>query len=147
VFPDGTSVLVERGVLNLTHRRSSVHPEPLEPGVAVDVVVELEATSWVFEPGHRIRLALAGTDWPNAWPPPKPLTLEVDRASVALTLPELPAQPVTRPAPAFAPAPPGSWHSYKPSTEPQPDVVWRYGHDVLSRRSEAAVDHGSRYEG
>ena len=31
VFPDGTSALVSRGVLNLTHRSSSTDPEPLEP--------------------------------------------------------------------------------------------------------------------
>ena len=146
VFPDGTSVLVARGMLNLTHRQSSARPEPLVPGDPVDVTVGLEATSWVFEPGHRIRLSLAGTDWPNTWPPPAPLTLRVDHSALVLSLPELPAQPSPRPAPTFVPAPPGSWHSYKPPTEPQPPVVWRFGHDVLARRSEAAVDHGSRYE-
>ncbi len=70
VFPDGTSALVSRGVLNLTHRNGHDAPEPLEPGVATPVELELEATSWIFEPGHRVRLALAGSDWPNTWPPP-----------------------------------------------------------------------------
>ena len=32
VAPDGSSLLVTRGVLNLTHRDSHEHPQPLEPG-------------------------------------------------------------------------------------------------------------------
>ena len=32
VAPDGTSAQVSAGILNLTHRRSDEHPEPLEPG-------------------------------------------------------------------------------------------------------------------
>jgi predicted acyl esterase len=31
VFPDGTSALVTRGILNLTHRGSHETPEPLVP--------------------------------------------------------------------------------------------------------------------
>jgi uncharacterized protein len=146
VFPDGTSALVTRGMLNLTHRESSVHPEPVVPGVAVDVVVELEATSWVFEPGHRVRLALAGTDWPNAWPPPEPLTLHVDRSTLRFALPELPPPVEPLPVPAFVAPQPGSWHAGDASG-PQPDMTWRFAHDVLERRTEASVQHGSRYEG
>jgi uncharacterized protein len=146
VFPDGTSALVTRGMLNLTHRESSVRPRALVPGVAVDVVVELEATSWVFEPGHRIRLSLAGTDWPNAWPPPEPVTLLVERSSVRFSLPELPAPGEPTATPTFAAPGPGSWHPAETS-EPQPAMVWRFGHDVLGRRTEATVRHGSRYAG
>src|SRR5262245_35915120 len=59
VFPDGTSALVTRGFLNLTHRNGHETPEALEPGATVSVEIELEATSWIFEEGHRVRLALA----------------------------------------------------------------------------------------
>ena len=79
VFPDGTSALVTRGMLNLTHRTSSTAPEAMPVGEAVDVAVELEAAAYVFPPGHRIRLSLAGTDWPNTWPPPTPVSLSVER--------------------------------------------------------------------
>jgi hypothetical protein len=150
VFPDGTSALVTRGLLNLTHRTSSVHPEALVPGVPVDVAVELEATSWVFEPGHRVRLALAGTDWPNAWPPPEPLTLRVERSSLCFSLPELPARETSDAtagaAPVFVAPQPGSWHPGE-SSESQPETTWRFAHDVLDRRTEASVRHGSRYRG
>ena len=51
-------------------------------------------------PGHRVRLALAGSDWPNTWPPPHAGTLGVERASVELELPVLDGPPVA-PAPVF----------------------------------------------
>jgi predicted acyl esterase len=70
VFPDGTSALVARGFLNLTRRRSLTDPEPLALGLVEPVELELDATSWVFPPGHQLRLSLAGSDWPNIVPRP-----------------------------------------------------------------------------
>ena len=58
------------GILNLTHRDGHDAPVALEPGVPTEIEIELEATSWIFERGHRVRLSLAGADWPNIWPPP-----------------------------------------------------------------------------
>jgi putative CocE/NonD family hydrolase len=68
VFPDGASALVARGFLNLAQRRSRTDPEPMRSGVVEAVTLELDATSWVFPAGHRLRLSLAGTDWPNLVP-------------------------------------------------------------------------------
>src|SRR5262245_15616222 len=80
VFPDGASALVSRGVLNLTHRHGHTTPEPLVADSPTEIALELEATSWIFERGHQLRLALAGSDWPNTWPPPQGGTLRVDRS-------------------------------------------------------------------
>jgi hypothetical protein len=145
VFPDGTSALVTRGVLNLTHRDSSTEPEPLEPGAPTAVRVELDATSWVFEPGHRLRLSLAGADWPNVWPPPAAGTLTFDRATVELSLPVVEGEPVL-PAPHFTPSPGKETHGPDPTGE-QPRLVWRFEHDVLARERSAVVSHGSAYDG
>ena len=90
VFTDGTSSLVTRGLLNLAHRSSSTDPEPFAGPAAVEL--ELEATSWVFEPGHRIRLVLAGADWPNIWPPPSAEPIRFDRGSLVLALPTVRAR-------------------------------------------------------
>jgi predicted acyl esterase len=145
VLPDGTSALVTRGFLNLCHRHSSTAPERLTPGEPVTVTVELEATTWVFEPGHRIRLDLAGTDWPNTWAPPAPLTVTVDAASIELVLPTLASTTGDLPEPAFTPPPPPD-----ADDEPAPGapgVVWRVDHDVLARETRVLVDHGARYAG
>ena len=76
-------------------------PVALEPGVPTEIEVELEATSWIFEPGHRVRLSLAGSDWPNVWPPPAGGALAVDRGTVELRLPVLDG-PSGLPAPVVA---------------------------------------------
>ncbi len=141
VFPDGTSALVTRGILNLTHRTGHDAPEPVEPGVPVEIEIELEATSWIFEPGHRLRLSLAGTDWPNVWPPPFGGSLEIDRASVELTLPVLAGPPVA-PAPELPPPPP---RDSADDDEAGPPAVWRVDRDADETR--AVTSYGSDYDG
>jgi hypothetical protein len=142
VFPDGTSALVTRGLLNLTHRDSREHPSPLEPGTRYRVSFELEVASWVFEPGHRIRLDLAGTDWPNAWPPPEPVTLTIERAGSALVLPTVdgptptPGTPVL-PPPTREAAPLESSRGGEMS-----EVTWRIEHDVVAEETRAVTAYG-----
>ena len=84
VFPDGTSALVSRGLVNLTHRNGHARPEPLVPGERFDVRVELDATAWSLPAGHRLRVALSSTYWPWAWPSPEPVTLNVVKVELAL---------------------------------------------------------------
>ena len=88
VFPDGTSALVTRGVLNLTHRDSHEHPEPLEPGRRYEVRVPLDVMGYSIPAGHRLRLAVSPTYWPWAWPSPEPVTLILHAGRV-----ELPQRP------------------------------------------------------
>jgi hypothetical protein len=147
VFPDGTSALVTRGLLNLTHRDSREEPSPLEPGVPYRVTVELEVASWVFEPGHRIRLDLAGTDWPNAWPPPGPVTLTVERSGSAIVLPTLdgPSPIAERPV---LPAPTREAHLLESSRGAEmPSVTWRIEHDVVAKETRAVTAYGATGEG
>jgi len=147
VHPDGTSQLVTRGLLNLTHRDSREHPTPLEPGTPYRVSLELEVASFVFEPGHRIRLDLAGTDWPNAWPPPGPVTLTVERSGSALVLPTVDGpSPVAErpvlPAPSRPQAPDESARG-----EPLEEITWAFRHDILKRETVAEVRYGGPSDG
>ncbi len=145
VFPDGTSALASRGVLNLAHREGHEAPIPLEPGVPTPVEIELEATSWIFEVGHRVRLSLAGSDWPNVWPPPAGGSLAIERASVELRLPVLEG-PSGLPAPSLPP--PTGEDAHAPSTdEPQPPVVWRFEEDIVEHETRAVTAYGSTYRG
>ncbi len=137
VFPDGTSSLLSRGLLNLTHRSSSTDPQPLPVGEWVDVEVELEAMSWTPAPGHRLRLSVAGADWPNTVAPPEPVTLRVDRAASTLVLP---LAGESAPAPAWPAAPAAA------ADDPGVGVTWRVERDVLGRRTSCRVDHGSAYD-
>ncbi len=135
VSPDGSSTNVSRTLLNLSYRNGFAVPEPLTPGEPTDVELELDVTSWVFAPGHRLRLAVAGADWPNSVAPPQPLVLEVFTGE--LVLPVV-AEPSPFPAPVF-----------RPGDEPEevdPSVTWRVEDDVLRRTTACEVDHGSQWE-
>jgi len=138
VFTDGTSVLLSRGLLNLTHRDSDVELRAMPIGEPVDVELELEAMSWLAEPGQVLRLSLAGTDWPNTVAPPAPVTLTVDGDASSLVLPVLAGPSGISPvAMTSAPAREPSEHG---------PVTWRVERDVLARTTSCVVDHGSDYD-
>jgi hypothetical protein len=75
VAPEGASLLITRGLLNLAHRDGHESPTPLEPGRRYTVLVGLDAIAHHFRAGHRIRVAVSPTYWPLAWPSPEPVTL------------------------------------------------------------------------
>jgi hypothetical protein len=79
-------------VLNLTHRESHEHPEPLEPGVPTRVTLELDGIAQAIPAGHRIRLALSPAYWPWLWPAPELVTLTIHTADSSLVLPVRPAR-------------------------------------------------------
>jgi hypothetical protein len=133
VAPDGRSSMVTRGILNLTHRDSDESPEALQPGEPVSATVELDATAYVFEPGHTMRLDLAGSDFPSSWPPPFSGTIEVGRAGSTLVLPVMDGPPVL-PPPTFLPGEPAP-------TLPE-RVSWEIREDILTRERSVAIDHG-----
>jgi putative CocE/NonD family hydrolase len=86
VAPGGESLLVSRGLLNLTHRNGHDRADPLTPGERVRVTVRLNAAGHRLLPGHRWRVALAPTYRPPAWPSPVPVTLTVYGGELALPL-------------------------------------------------------------
>jgi hypothetical protein len=106
VAPDATSALVGKGVVNLTRRTSLTDPEPVVPGEAMEIEVELQATAWTFTKGNRIRLALASADFPELWPTPEAGTSTIYRGGASpsrLVLPVVPAEG-SAPPPEFAPS-------------------------------------------
>lgn len=146
VLPDGSSALITRAMIDLRHAgcwpadpfgEVGRAPAPITPGEWIDLELELEATAWTLEPGHTLRLAIAGTDWPNCWPPPGPLTLEVDAAAIELVLPVVDL--------------PGSLHAFAPGSGPSDDesdgVEWQVTHDVLARETTVSTRYGGTYEG
>ena len=74
VWPDGTSTLVTKGILNGTQRRSNATPEPLVPGEVYELAFNLKVISWVFPKGHRLRFVVSNADFPNLWPTPYAMT-------------------------------------------------------------------------
>ncbi len=87
VAPDGAGTRVSYGLLNLTHRDSHEHPEPLTPGRTYTVEVPMKHVAQTFRAGHRIRLGLSTCYFPIAWPTPEPVRLSILPDQCALTLP------------------------------------------------------------
>ena len=111
VAPDGTSLLVSWGMLNLTHRDGHEVPVLLDPGRWYDVEIGSRVCGHHFDAGHRIRLAVSPTYWPHAWPSPEPVELKIavdgpSRLDLPVRSPERAEGPdrVEDAAPVFAPA-------------------------------------------
>jgi uncharacterized protein len=91
VLPDGASLMITRGILNLCHRNSNEYPEALEPGKTYRVDVALKAVAHSVALGSRLRLAISTNYWPWIWPSPEPVTVTL-HTGAASTL-ELPVRP------------------------------------------------------
>jgi putative CocE/NonD family hydrolase len=118
VRPDGQSTLLARGGRNLTRRSSDEAPTPLVPGEPVTVTIRIAACGTTIPTGHRLRLALAGADWPIMWPAPQPFRLTVVSGSLTATIvdaeDEVAAPPMALPEPrvddgALHDGPPTTW--------------------------------------
>ncbi len=149
VAPSGTSTLVSRGLLNLTHRNGHETPEPLEPGQFYTVTIRLNAIAHSLPAGHCWRIAISPTYWPHAWPSPDVVTLKVALDdTTCLTLPtRLPraADEALQPFAAPEISPPLAVEVLRPAT-----VKRTISHDVITGTHELTLstDNGRiRYPG
>ena len=71
VAPDGSSVRIAHGMLNLCHRDSMENPAPMVPGQEVEVSFYIDQMAYRLSAGHRLRLALSNSYWPFLWPSPE----------------------------------------------------------------------------
>jgi len=95
VAPDGSSLRISYGLLNLSHRDSEEHLEPLIPGKKYRVTIKLCGIAFVFPAGHRIRVSLSTAYWPIAWPSPAAATVTLITGTSILRLPVRQPQPAS----------------------------------------------------
>jgi uncharacterized protein len=86
VAPDGTSLLVTRGVLDLTHRHGHDRSTAMPIDEPVDVTIRIDALGHRFAVGHRLRVAISSSYWPWIWPTPSPTCIEVIGGEITLPL-------------------------------------------------------------
>ena len=65
VHPDGFAQNLSYGIVRARWRNGFERPEPLSPGVPTKFEVDMLPTSVLFKPGHRIRLDVTSSDFPN----------------------------------------------------------------------------------
>ena len=93
VAPDGSVTQITGKAINGTHRASDVSPTALGAGDVYSLDVPLLFTSWIFEYGHRIRVAVSNALFPMYWPTPEPMTTKLalgGEGGSGLTLPVMP---------------------------------------------------------
>jgi putative CocE/NonD family hydrolase len=70
VFPDGEAINLANGVQRASYRESLVHPTPITPGEVYRYEIHVWPTSNLFKVGHRIRLEISSSDYPQFDPNP-----------------------------------------------------------------------------
>ena len=65
VYPDGRSMLITDGILRMRNRNGFDHWELMEPGTIYQIEVDLWSTSYVWNTGHQIRVAISSSNYPR----------------------------------------------------------------------------------
>jgi putative CocE/NonD family hydrolase len=70
VYPDGTAVNLNNGILDVRYRDSLSNPTPIIPGKIYRYTIHIWPTSNLFAAGHRIRVEISSSDFPQFAPNP-----------------------------------------------------------------------------
>jgi putative CocE/NonD family hydrolase len=70
VFSDGTAVNLSNGIQRASYRASLSQPTPITPGEVYEYKINVWPTSNLFGRGHRIRLEISSSDYPQFAPNP-----------------------------------------------------------------------------
>ncbi len=65
VYPDGRSMNIADGLARCRYRKGFDRLTLLQPGQPTEIEVDLWSTSMVFNKGHRIRVAVTGSNYPR----------------------------------------------------------------------------------
>jgi len=65
VAPDGTNRDIASGMVRARFRNGLDKPKLIKPGEVIEYRIKLRPTSNEFQPGHRIRLDITSSDFPN----------------------------------------------------------------------------------
>jgi predicted acyl esterase len=70
VWPDGNVSLVSGTLVNPSHSFEKPYPQKFLPGIPASLSAVIHYTTWRFNPGHRIRVAISNSQFPLGWPTP-----------------------------------------------------------------------------
>jgi len=65
VYPDGRALSMAEGIVRARYREGTDKPRPIEPGKVYEFTVDLVGTSVEFQKGHRIRVDIASSHFPQ----------------------------------------------------------------------------------
>ena len=135
VAPDGASVRICHGMLNLRHRESMEHPTAVPVGQPFEIELVLDQMAYSLAAGHRLRLALSTTYWPFLWPSTEAATVTLLDGDLNLPMHSGVADEEWLPPQAEGSA---SW-AHRVLTEPR--VSRRIEHDLITGHVALVVEH------
>ena len=109
VAPDGSSASITYGILNVAQRESREKLLPVKPGEVYELSIKLWDTSYLVKAGHRLRLAIASSDFPLIWPTPKAAVNTIYHSQKypgRIVIPFVPEQKPSLPGPNLREVPP-----------------------------------------
>jgi uncharacterized protein len=65
VYPDGHAYTVTDGIVRARYRKSFLRSEYLKPGEINEYIINLETTSQMFFKGHKIRIDISSSNFPE----------------------------------------------------------------------------------
>lgn len=147
VHPDGRVSLVTGAVFNGSHFRSRLNPEYLIPEKIYDLEFPMHFTTWTFQPGHRIRLAVSNALFPMIWPTPYSMTtqLYLGETTTCLELPVIPFR--KQPQPQYLPPEPREKRPDARSLESKGwPFIYRVNYDIYTATTTVEWEGESEME-
>lgn len=65
IYPDGRSMLITDGILRMRNRNGFDHWEFMESGEIYEIEVDLWSSSYIWNTGHKIRVAVSSSNYPR----------------------------------------------------------------------------------
>jgi len=65
VYPDGYSLLIQEGILRVSHRNKNESPSHINPDEIYQFDIDLWSTSYVIPAGHKLRLEISSSNFPR----------------------------------------------------------------------------------
>jgi len=65
VYPDGRSMLITDGILRMRNRNGVDHWEFMDSGEIYEIEVDMWTTSYIWNTGHKIRVAISSSNYPR----------------------------------------------------------------------------------
>ena len=138
VTADGRSRVISRGNANPARRDAHAAFEPLVGEERRSVDIPMHPVSVVVRAGDRLRLCLAGSDFPELWPTPTPYTVEIHSGPEGPSWIEIPIV-APRPEPLAPPSLVPARNDLSPPavSTGEPDSGQQY--DIVHRRLDKRV--------
>jgi len=90
VDPRGDSIVIAREWTNVSQQSAHDPRRPLARDEVRQISLALSPVCRVVPAGHRLRLCLAGADFPEIWPTPEPYELQIHYGGARASLVEVP---------------------------------------------------------